>query len=147
MRTLIATSEVPGAALAELATDWQVEAELRCEAAGIALHWQLQGDAPLSGRQRYQLECMQRELVSNALEHGRGRHLRVAWTVAAGTLRLDIEDDGAGIADPRALGGQGIASVRSRATDLGGSAEWRRGALGGICCEVRVPLDLPPATP
>lgn len=141
MRALIASSQLPGATLAELAGDWKLETELRCEDAGVQLDWRVQGDARLSGQQRYQLERLLRELVSNALEHGRGRNLSVLLQATAGELRLELQDDGSGVDGGTALEGHGIAGVRERAGALGGAATWHRGSAGGTCCSVRFPLQ------
>jgi len=144
MRTLIATSQQHGASLEELATDWRLETELRCESAGLQLDWHTEGQAGLNGRQRYHCERMLRELVSNVLEHGRGSSLSVAWRVLDGRLQLQVCDDGRGIAEAVLASGHGIASVRARAADLGGQAEWQPAPGGGTCCVVGFPLDEPP---
>lgn len=83
MRTIVATAPLEAGRLSELAEEWRLEAELRCEDAGQALGWQREGDARLDGRQRYQLERICRELISNAIEHGRGRRVDVRWRVEA----------------------------------------------------------------
>jgi len=141
MRTLIATSQAPGGALSDLATDWRVEAELRCEDAGVGLDWRVEGDAALSGRQRLHLDSMLRELVSNALEHARCRRLGVTLQAVAGQLRLVVDDDGRGIHTGSAGAGRGLASVRDRAQALGGRAEWQQVSGGGTRCEVVFALD------
>ncbi|MFN0183738.1 MAG: ATP-binding protein [Aquabacterium sp.] len=141
MRTLIATSQVEGGALAALADDWRVEAELRCEDAGYQLDWSLQGDTPISGRQRYQLERIQRELLSNAIEHSRGKRIEMAWRAGNDLLTLQVRDDGIGCT---VEAGQGIDNVKARAADIGGRARWLPGAPSGTCVDVQVPLSPDP---
>jgi signal transduction histidine kinase len=138
MRTIIAASQVNGGRLAELAAEWQVEAELRAEDARCAIVWQVDGDAELGARQRYQLEQIVRELVSNALEHAQASGITVRWSAGARALTLEVGDDGRGLASGAA--GQGLAGIRARAADLGGQAGWETPAGGGTCCRVFVPL-------
>lgn len=138
MRRVIASAQLPGARLDDLAADWQLECELRCDHAGIALDWSVEGDAALSGRQRYQLDRMLRELVSNAIEHGRARRLRVALCATPAALTLQVADDGIGL--EAAATGRGIDGVRERARDLGGSVQWRERVGGGTLAVVALPL-------
>lgn len=143
MRSLVASGALKGGRLAELATDWRVEAELRCEAAGIELHWQQAdeaGAAMLSALARLQLERMLRELLSNAIEHAQPRRIQVALAADGDGLALEVSDDGRGIGDPAHLDGHGIRSVRERARQIAGQAAWRERAGGGTTCTVRLPL-------
>jgi len=140
MRTLIASSQSSGGTLAEIAPDWLVEAELRCEDAQARLTWSVEGDTTISARQREQIETILRELISNAIEHGRPSRIDVTLKVDASGLRLDVADDGCGIADPDRVDGQGIASIRSRAGDIGGSARWQHAQGGGTLCSVSIPI-------
>lgn len=140
MRRVIATSQLPGARLDDLATDWQLECELRCDAAGVALDWRVAGDAELTGRQRYQLDCMLRELVSNAIEHGRPHRLSVALDATPEALTLRVVDDGSGLAGDAAAAGRGIDGVRERTRELGGSAHWQAREGGGTQVVVELPM-------
>ena len=138
MRTLVAASQVEGALLADACEEWRVEAELRCEAAGQAVAWTCEargaGEVPLTARQRYQLGCIVRELVSNAIEHGGGTRIAVDWHAAGSRLVLAVQDNGHGI-----VAGQVPASVQARAQDLGGTAVWQAADGGGTRCVVAVP--------
>ncbi len=136
MRTIVAASRVDAAQLADLAEEWRLEAELRCEHAGHALVWRCDGDVRLSGRQRYQLERIVRELISNALEHAQARKVEVAWSVAAGALALSVSDDGHGMPGTTAP-----ASVVARADDLKGHVRWQARGGGGAVCVLTIPLS------
>jgi PAS domain S-box-containing protein len=62
------------------------------------------------------------EAVSNALRHGRARHVAIALRADAGTLALSVRDDGAG--DPARFDrtrGLGLRIMRNRAGVLGGT--------------------------
>lgn len=136
MRTIVATSQVDAGQLADLAEEWQLEAELRCESAGLDIRWACEGDLRISGRQRYQLERIARELISNAIEHAQAKHIEVAWHVAIGQLVLRVADDGLGMP-----AGQAPAGVRARAADLLGQARWEARDGGGTLCVVSMPVD------
>ena len=114
----------------------QLEAELRCESAGLDIRWACEGDLRISGRQRYQLERIARELISNAIEHAQAKHIEVAWHVAIGQLVLRVADDGLGMP-----AGQAPAGVRARAADLLGQARWEARDGGGTLCVVSMPVD------
>ncbi|MEP7300936.1 MAG: ATP-binding protein [Caldimonas sp.] len=142
MRTIVAASQLDAGQLADLAEEWRLEAELRCEDASHELGWTCEGDARLSGRQRYQLERIVRELISNALEHAGGRRIDVAWSLPPGRLALRVGDDGRGMP-----GGAAPASVVARAADLQGSAHWESRPGGGSVCVVTIDLPATPAEP
>jgi signal transduction histidine kinase len=140
MRQIIAASQVEGGLLGDLAAEWRLEAELRAEDRRMLLDWTVQGEARLAGRQRYQLECIVRELVSNALEHSGGSEVQVTWRVEGTWLQLGVRDDGRGLpGGPRP--GTGLQGVRQRAADLGGTAHWAPATPRGVDCRVEIPLD------
>lgn len=139
MRTIVAASQVDVGELSDLAEEWRLEAELRCENAGQELAWSREGDLHLSGRQRYQLERIVRELLSNALEHGQGRRIEVAWRVAADLLELHVSDDGNGI--PEGVAPEGVVA---RAADLDGHARWAARPGGGTEVLVGIPFAATP---
>jgi signal transduction histidine kinase len=58
------------------------------------------------------------EAVTNAARHARARHCSVLL-VADGQLRVEVTDDGTGIAAP-AQPGVGLAAMQERATEVGG---------------------------
>jgi signal transduction histidine kinase len=60
-----------------------------------------------------------REAVSNIVRHADARHIVVALVIAD-TVRLEVRDDGHGIA-PGAVDGRGLVNLRSRAARLGGT--------------------------
>jgi two-component system, NarL family, sensor histidine kinase UhpB len=142
MRTIVASSRLEAGQLADLAQEWRLEAELRCEAAGYALAWHCDGDARLSGRQRYQLKRIVRQLISNALEHAQGKAFDVRWRVHGGRLELRVQDDGRGMPEGAAPRG-----VLARAADLQGDARWQPAPGGGCVCTVDVALAVPGAPP
>lgn len=65
-----------------------------------------------------------REAASNAVRHGRARHLTLRAARGDDSVVLALADDGAGF-DPAsaAAGGHGLANMRARAAALGGSLD------------------------
>ncbi|MBQ3340738.1 MAG: sensor histidine kinase [Kiritimatiellae bacterium] len=70
-----------------------------------------------------------RELVNNAIRHGRARHLRICGAIDSKRLAFSVSDDGCGF-DPdtapgAAQGHFGLAGVRERIRKLGGTVTFR----------------------
>ena len=78
--------------------------------------------------------CMVRELVSNALRHGRATQIRVAGEYHDGTLSFSVRDNGCGFDTEARLGPSqghfGLEGIRERAERFNGNAifESRSGA-------------------
>jgi signal transduction histidine kinase len=89
-------------------------------------------------------------LVENAVRHGVDRSesmttIRIAAAQVDDTLRLVVEDDGAGIGTPRQGSGLGLANVRERLqAHFGERARLRAGPgrKGGFRAEITLPLAL-----
>lgn len=81
------------------------------------------------------------EGVTNVLRHA---HADRCWlTITAGeTVEIDIVDDGVGI-NGHAHDGFGIPSIRERAEELGGTAEFRRNHPHGTHVHACLPAHLP----
>jgi signal transduction histidine kinase len=78
------------------------------------------------------------EALTNATRHARARECTVRITLD-GELRLEVADDGVGL--PEAFhAGVGLASMRERATELGGSFVLDTGPMGGTRVLARLPL-------
>jgi PAS domain S-box-containing protein len=64
------------------------------------------------------------EAVSNAVRHGRARHVNVSFVSGGGYARLRISDDGTGFGKPATPdSGMGINIMRYRARIIGGSLD------------------------
>ncbi|HEU5319008.1 MAG TPA: sensor histidine kinase [Chloroflexota bacterium] len=79
-----------------------------------------------------------REGMTNVVRHARARTCHVRLDVN-GALELEVADDGVGFA-PDARAGVGLASIRERAAELGGTWLVEPGARGGTRVLVRLPL-------
>jgi PAS domain S-box-containing protein len=82
------------------------------------------------------------ESLANVLRHSQSTQVEVVLTVESGWLDLTVRDFGCGLpADPEELRGVGIAGMRERVAQMGGSFDLESAAPG---VKVRVRL---PATP
>jgi signal transduction histidine kinase len=78
------------------------------------------------------------EALSNVTRHARASAVRVSVRAADGQVMICVEDDGVGTDPSHARGG--LANLRDRALDLGGTFEIRPGTGGGTLLDWRVPL-------
>jgi signal transduction histidine kinase len=78
------------------------------------------------------------ESVANAVRHGRPDHCDVSIGTHGADLILTVADDGSGIA-PDATPGVGLASMRDRAAEVGGTLDVQSGPAG-TTITARLPL-------
>lgn len=78
------------------------------------------------------------EAVTNAARHS-GAARCLVWLRRDDALRIEVSDDGAGIATGCAAG-MGLASMRERAAELGGGCVVARGHTGGTVVRAWLPL-------
>jgi signal transduction histidine kinase len=80
------------------------------------------------------------EALANATKHAMATGVAVAVEAQNGSLRLTIDDDGVGGADPS--DGSGLAGLRDRVEALGGSIKISSPAGEGTRLVVELPLEL-----
>jgi signal transduction histidine kinase len=78
------------------------------------------------------------EATNNVTRHADARNCTIHLTLTGDTLRLEIADDGKGIAEDRAPG-VGLVSMRERAEELGGSFTIGILPAGGTCVQACLP--------
>jgi signal transduction histidine kinase len=78
------------------------------------------------------------EALTNLVRHARASTCMVELSLNGG-LELLVSDDGCGIASVHAAG-VGLASMRERAAELGGSCTVERGTAGGTLVRAHLPL-------
>lgn len=79
----------------------------------------------------------------NAARHARPATVEVSVTAANGWIELEVSDDGAGIpgaTDAVGAGHVGLAIIRGRVQDAGGSFDIATRADGGTRTRVSVPI-------
>jgi signal transduction histidine kinase len=84
------------------------------------------------------------EALTNVVRHSHASRCTVRMTLHEHErlLELEIEDNGRGLA-PGQSAGVGLASMRERAEELGGTCEVKQAPTGGTCVCVRLPFLLP----
>ncbi|UOR02177.1 histidine kinase [Leucobacter allii] len=80
------------------------------------------------------------EATTNALRHARATRLRIAVRLRPGRFEAELVDDGVGCTTAELGSGHGVAGMRERARQLGGSV--RVEATPGRGCAVRLALPL-----
>jgi len=78
------------------------------------------------------------EALTNVVRHAHARHCTVQLEVND-ALEVEIADDGQGLT-PQSRSGVGLASMRERAAELGGTCTVDAGAAGGVRVRARLPL-------
>jgi signal transduction histidine kinase len=117
----------------------------QCEALGFRTGAKVEfklGDLPESdtlpaGAHEALLRVAQ-EALANIGRHARASRVTVSLGEARGTVRLAVEDDGAGFDAEHASRGQGIANMRARAEEFGGIFELQTRPGGGTSIAVAV---------
>jgi signal transduction histidine kinase len=81
------------------------------------------------------------EAVTNAVRHARASHCSVSLRCVDGLLDLEVADDGIGLPVVPAQRGVGLASMRERAAELGGTCTTEPGLAGGTTVRVLLPVE------
>jgi signal transduction histidine kinase len=93
------------------------------------------------GKVATELYRIAQEAVTNCVKHARASTITIRLEGGPGPSRLQIIDDGIGIASPPSAGGAGLRIMRYRANSIGGSLAVERGRTGGtvVTCTLRQP--------
>lgn len=114
----------------------------RREHPGIGIALAL-GDVPEGLGESFALAAYRivQEAVTNALRHAQARRIEIALGVEAGALRIEIADDGRGLApDWQRPGHFGLRGMHERARSLGGDLAVENRESGGVRVVARLPL-------
>lgn len=147
LRDVIRDLERAHYSLSATLDELQMETLRRCEPHRVTLQWQQPvrlHDYPMESRQHSNLQRIVREAVTNALRHSDATVLQIDITQSATQLTLQVSNDNhRSEHHKKDKPGRGMRNIRSRAEELNGTVEWRRGAasrLGGYTVEVAIPL-------
>jgi two-component system, NarL family, sensor histidine kinase LiaS len=80
------------------------------------------------------------EACTNAVRHGNARRLTVSMTCRDGHVELAVRDTGAGFDPAAPHAGSGLAHIRDRAAELGGTVDIDSAPGRGTALTVRVPV-------
>lgn len=101
------------------------------------------GDEPFSPNDRMQVYRILQEALSNARKHGQALCVQVSFTREDGSIRMTIQDDGAGF-DPTQAAGEGhfgLKFMRERADQLGGSLSVESAPEEGTRVILEIPVN------
>lgn len=86
------------------------------------------------------------EALTNAARHSGARTSKVSFAIDDSTLRLEVDDDGAGVPARRTSrgGGLGLSAMAERAAELGGSCSVGPRPGGGTAVTAALPLRSAP---
>ncbi len=84
------------------------------------------------------------EAVQNAVKHSAGSRVEVRLTESAGTLQVEVADDGTGFDPATVADGAGLANMRTRIESLGGALTVHSRPGCGTTVVVRIPVAEPP---
>ncbi|MEW6367675.1 MAG: two-component regulator propeller domain-containing protein [Acidobacteriota bacterium] len=112
---------------------------------GIALRMDVpdssHGDTALGADLRRHVLLIFKEGVNNIVRHSKCGEVSIAMRIHGGWLSLLLRDDGTGFDLGSTTGhGQGLASMRARASSMGGCLDIRSRPGGGTEIELRVPV-------
>lgn len=133
---------------------WRNRWDPRLEALGLELSWQVEeavGQVDLAPDVVLQLMRILQEAVTNAVKHAQGSVVGVRVEVDAGTLRLEVMDNGRGWPDGPTAAGQptpgrhGLRSMRTRAVAIGAGIDWLPDVGSGIRVRLLLPLGGTPS--
>jgi signal transduction histidine kinase len=108
------------------------------------------GDETMPPETKQQLFRILQEATSNARKHGQAHQVRVAFAAGTGSIQMVIEDDGCGF-DPQKVADSrgchyGLAFMRVRAEELGGSLEVISAPGSGTRVALQIPVNSSPLT-
>jgi signal transduction histidine kinase len=81
--------------------------------------------------------------MSNVARHAHGSVVRVRLAEVGTVLLVRVEDDGFGIEPSAATGGLGMATMRERAEELGGTLTLSSSPSGGTIVSALIPVTDP----
>lgn len=82
------------------------------------------------------------EALTNIARHAGATRVSVCLSTAQGSLMVEIEDDGRGLASLTPTGKSlGLLSMAERAREFGGDLSTRAGMSGGTCLVLRMPME------
>lgn len=110
------------------------------EATGLVVHLELpEAACEMTAAQRLALYRTAQEGLTNIQRHAKARQAWLRLECSADRLALHVSDDGLGLADPASGGGFGLAGLRERAAQLGGTVTLANRPDGGAILTIQLP--------
>lgn len=144
LRLVVDSLDAVGESLSSALAVFRSRVAPQVEAAGMTLTWdqpQDLGDQAEDPRWILHLYRLLQEAVTNAVRHSKGRCLQVVIRrVGTRGLRIEIADDGVGLAPAETVAGKGLGNMTYRAGRLGAALSFEP---AGSRAGTRVVLDIP----
>jgi signal transduction histidine kinase len=99
-------------------------------------------DSPLDSKQRHGVFCVFKETLNNVIRHSKATEVQIIFEATAGDLSLSVIDNGCGfefVSD--SPGKDGLASVRQRMQELGGSCQISSRPRHATTVKISLPLN------
>lgn len=110
-------------------------------AAGVTVSVDVAGSPrPIGSGAEVTLYRIAQEALTNVVKHANARSARVLLAYGDDEVRLEVVDDGRGVADAQERGGYGIVGMVERAHALGGRLDVGNGPEGGFRVVATVPV-------
>lgn len=124
--------------LSYAAVEWKADLTHRLTAAHVELKWScvFDDDIHLTVVHWSALTRVLRELVSNAIAHSHAQRLEIDLRLENDCIDVLVIDNGIGTDPSTWSHGLGLAGVRKRVKQLGGSVDWSEATPHGIRCRV-----------
>ena len=109
-----------------------------CTSAGIQFHFSKPEirDGVLNMQVRNNIYLISKEAINNAVKYSGARNIRFIISGKKNNYVLRIEDDGMGFDTQAVNCGNGLANIRSRASEIGGDVNIRSGKDNGTLLEL-----------
>ena len=118
-------------------------AETVANDADVSISWNI-ARTKISDSTAHTILSITRELVSNAVRHGKARHVRISGELADGVLRFSVTDDGGGFdpasADGSADGHFGLDGIRERLRRHNGKLDIESSPGKGTVVSIRLQM-------
>ncbi len=114
-----------------------LEPLLRCRLEMLAA----EPDAPLNSEQRHNLFLAFKEALTNVAKHSRATEVCINISVKNRRLLVEVRDNGRGLPEVIEPGGNGLANLRNRMSQIGGECEIASRPGGGVSVRLTLPLE------
>lgn len=140
LRDAVSRANSPAQPLGTFIKELKEEATLRLEGSGHRVSWRESGllsDAIINAETVFNINQIVRELVSNIIRHARASEVSICLDIQDDTLSIAVSDNGIGLNGRN--GGNGIANINQRASELGASVDWLSPTSGGLTVKLTKP--------
>jgi len=120
--------------------DWYIPSVER--QTGLVVHYDKSGSViPVEGSAGVHIYRVLQEALNNVRRHSGAKEAWVRLKFLPGSLELEVEDHGKGIAAEKSQRGIGLVAMRERAELIGGTLEVLQPASGGTLIRLRMPME------